>query len=226
MFASIRYVVARIKHEILEAIFKLSRIGERHGWEWLTYHPGVFAFYHWLAKREAPSVVGSLLETFPDARSFADIGAGTGAYAAYLQRAGLAVVACERSALGRAVARMQRVTSIPFDLTWPQPAAFGTTVDIAYSFEVAEHLPPELGSRLVQFMLELGPTVVFSAAHPGQGGHGHINEQAPSYWAAEFARAGADLDKGVTSMLAAQLTRTNTIAWWIAPNVQVFRRRA
>jgi SAM-dependent methyltransferase len=222
--ASRSKLVARVKERILQSVFQLSRIGQRHGWEWLTYHPGVFAFFHWLAKREAPKVIGSLLATFPEARSFADVGAGTGAYAAYLQREGRSVVACERSALGRALARFQRVGATKFDLNRTRPAAFGTAVDIAYCFEVAEHLPPELGTRLVGFILELGPTVVFSAARPGQGGQGHINEQPPSYWAAEFDRAGADLDERATTTLATHLAKRNTVEW-IPPNVQVFRRR-
>jgi SAM-dependent methyltransferase len=217
-------MAARAKRLIVEAIFGLSRIGERRGWEWLTYHPGVFVFFHWLAKREAPNVVGSFLATFPDARSFADVGAGTGGYAAYLQRQGRSVVACERSRLGREFARMQHVKSIPFDLNLPEPAAFATTVDVAYSLEVAEHLPPELGTRLVQFMLELAPTVVFGAAHPGQGGAGHINEQPASYWAGEFFRAGAELDPAASATLGEQLRRRNTVEW-MAHNVQVFRRR-
>ena len=36
--------------------------------------------------------------------------------------------------------------------------------------------------RIVDLLTALGPVVAFSAAVPGQGGHGHTNEQWPEYW--------------------------------------------
>ena len=96
-------------------------------------------------------------------------------------------------------------------------------MDVAYSFEVAEHLPPNLGTRLVRFLLETAPTVVFTAAHPGQGGQGHINEQSREYWAHEFERAGGMLDTEATATLAALFSQRTTLEW-LAHNVQVFRR--
>jgi SAM-dependent methyltransferase len=217
-------VIAQVKSWIFESILRSSRFGQRRGWEWLTYHPGVIAFFHWSAVNQSPGVVSSLLETFPDAGSFADVGAGTGVYAARLQRRGRSVVACERSRLGRLMARVQGVRSVSFDLNEPQPAQLDAKVDVAYCFEVAEHLPPELGRRLVEFMLELAPTVVFSAAQPKQGGQGHINEQPLSYWAAEFERAGGEFDAATTTSLLERLDRSGTVIW-IAANSQVFRRQ-
>ena len=90
---SCEILIARVKSSALRSIFGLSRLGQRHGWEWLTYHPGVFLFYHWIGRREAPGVVGAMLEALPEARSFADVGAGTGPYAAVLQGEGRTVLA-------------------------------------------------------------------------------------------------------------------------------------
>lgn len=36
----------------------------------------------------------------------------------------------------------------------------------------------------------LAPVVLFSAAAPGQGGLGHVNEQWPAYWVERFERHG------------------------------------
>jgi hypothetical protein len=88
-------------------------------------------------------------------------------------------VAYEYTRLGRLIARLHGIR--PFDLAQPvvvEPAK----CDLAYSFEVAEHLPPELGNRLVAFLAASAPTVVFTAAPPGQGGSGHVNEQERPYW--------------------------------------------
>ncbi|HWF55328.1 MAG TPA: methyltransferase domain-containing protein [Solirubrobacteraceae bacterium] len=214
-------MIARVKEAILRAVIKLSWVGQRHGWNWLTYHPGVFAFFHWAALRQAPTVVPALLDTFPDS-SFADVGAGTGVYAAALQRAGRPVLACEHSRMGRVAARAQGVRCVSFDLTTPNPAPLSRRADVAFSFEVAEHLPEALGPRLVSFMLDLAPTVVFSAAQPGQGGHGHINEQPLEYWTAAFERAGARLDDGATATLRRRFDGTGF--GWLPSNSQVFRR--
>jgi hypothetical protein len=53
--------------------------------------------------------------------------------------------------------------------------------------EVAEHLPETVGQRLVSELTRIAPAVLFSAAIPGQGGTGHINEQWQDYWAKSFA---------------------------------------
>lgn len=77
------------------------------------------------------------------------------------------------------------------DLTQPihEQATFGD-FQLAISLEVAEHLPHERGPGFVADLCNLAPLVVFSAAIPGQGGTGHLNEQWPSYWAALFEEQG------------------------------------
>jgi SAM-dependent methyltransferase len=60
--------------------------------------------------------------------------------------------------------------------------------DLAVCLEVAEHLPPERAATFVEDLCELAPIVLFSAAIPGQGGTGHLNEQWPAYWVELFAR--------------------------------------
>ena len=74
------------------------------------------------------------------------------------------------------------------DLSDPQPLA--RTFDLALCLEVAEHLPHDVAPRLVHLLARAAPVVVFSAAIPGQGGDGHVNEQPASYWADLFAAEG------------------------------------
>lgn len=62
--------------------------------------------------------------------------------------------------------------------------------DLAISLEVAEHLPPERADTFVADLCALAPVVLFSAAIPGQGGHGHLNEQWPAYWVERFEANG------------------------------------
>lgn len=62
--------------------------------------------------------------------------------------------------------------------------------DLVLCLEVAEHLTPRNGTRLIKLLTDAAPVVLFSAAVPGQGGTNHINEQWPSYWAEQFANCG------------------------------------
>lgn len=56
--------------------------------------------------------------------------------------------------------------------------------------ETAEHLKPSSGDRLVAELCRVGREVLWSAAIPGQGGDGHVNEQPPAYWSERFNRHG------------------------------------
>jgi hypothetical protein len=56
-------------------------------------------------------------------------------------------------------------------------------VDVALSFEVAEHIDPEYASMLVANLTRRLPTrVIMTAAPPGQGGIAHVNCQPKQYW--------------------------------------------
>lgn len=58
--------------------------------------------------------------------------------------------------------------------------------DLAMSLEVAEHLSPDAADNFVESLCGASDTILFSAAHPGQGGNGHINEQPIEYWIDKF----------------------------------------
>ncbi|MEM7219563.1 MAG: class I SAM-dependent methyltransferase [Pseudomonadota bacterium] len=62
--------------------------------------------------------------------------------------------------------------------------------DLALCIEVAEHLSAARGDELIAFLCRRSDCVLFSAAVPGQGGTGHVNEQRQSYWQQRFASQG------------------------------------
>lgn len=74
-----------------------------------------------------------------------------------------------------------------------QSIDLGRTYDIAQCIEVAEHLPASSAKTLVKSLARHAPIVLFSAAPPGQGGRGHVNEQPYEYWRNLFADEGYDL---------------------------------
>jgi hypothetical protein len=63
---------------------------------------------------------------------------------------------------------------------------FKKSFDIAISIEVAEHLPADAADRFCDCLVNASELVMFSAAVPGQGGTGHLNEQKPRYWVDKF----------------------------------------
>jgi SAM-dependent methyltransferase len=204
----------RVGHE-------LSAVGQRFGVDWLTYNRVILELYDDFAVADAPAVIGALRQAFPDAETALDVGAGSGAYAAEAARRGMSVTALERSAYGRRLARTRHgLAALPFDLGVMPPTPFSGTVDVAYCFEVAEHLPPRLGPSLVEFLDRHGERIVLTAAPPGQGGTGHVNERPADYWSglfAELGREARDPRPFVSALPLAELS-----PHWASTSIMVF----
>ena len=200
----------------------VSRLGERIGSEALTYNAWTYAGFHRAALETAPAMVAGIRALFPGARSVVDFGCGTGVYVSEWRRLGLEALGFEYSAKARRIAKERMGVEVGgFDL-----AAFagaGRSFDLATSFEVAEHLPPHLGERLVDVCCRSAPAVVFSAAHPGQRGQGHIHLQPKAYWIERFAARGFRLQAADTKRLEAELRASLSRGFWLADNVAVYR---
>ena len=203
----------------------MSSLGQRWGVGWLTYNPLLFGWYHLRARLDAPGVVTTLGRLWPTATRYLDVGAGSGTYSATAQRLDKQVVACEYSRLGRLMAKLQNVRVYPFDLGKELPAQLDESFDLAFCLEVAEHLPPYLGDRLVDFLALRAPVVVFTAAPPGQGGIGHVNEQDKAYWIARFERRGMRCRAQLAGLASEGFMRSGVYSDYLIQNVMgVFER--
>jgi SAM-dependent methyltransferase len=202
----------------------LSKLGEMVGSDALVYHPGVFRTFHRVALLNAPRFADAILAEFPTATSIADVGCGSGAYAAEFLRRTLRTVACERSPRGRRYAQRQGLDCQFFDLAVPDVEIRGLPVDLAFSLEVAEHIPASLADAFVVFLTRASDTVALTAAPPGQGGQGHINEQPQEYWIAKFHQRGFQHDAAASGRIAEAL-RAAGAARYLSANMMVFRRR-
>lgn len=185
----------------------------------MTPSPYDRRFYDLLTATADPSaavVVPKLLALAPVA-SVVDVGCGTGGWIAAFLAAGIADTL---GVDGPWVAEDQlRIPPAHFrraDLS--QPLHFDRRFDLALALEVAEHLPPDRAEGFVADLLAAAPLVLFSAAVPGQGGEGHVNEQWPDWWADRFARLGARcLDP-----FRHALWRDDRVAWWYRQNMLLF----
>ena len=121
--------------------------------------------------------------------SVVDVGCGVGTWLKAFQENGISDITgydgeyVDTSALAIDAANF-KVLDLTADFVLPRKA------DLAISLEVAEHLPSKNGDHLVQQLVLAAPIVLFSAAIPGQGGTGHVNEQWQDYWRSKFNSFG------------------------------------
>lgn len=92
------------------------------------------------------------------------------------------------------------------------------TFDIAQCLEVAEHLPESSSRILVENLTSHAAIVLFSAAPPGQGGRGHINEQPYEYWRDLFA----EKDYGLYDWVRPRLSGRKDVQPWYRYNLFLF----
>lgn len=133
-----------------------------------------------------PLVVDMLQLGHGNGLSVVDVGCGEGWWAKTFADHGYSVLGIDGPWVDG------KRAGIPFyvhDLNQPLPDDLGK-FDLAVSLEVAEHLQPERAASFIGDLCTIADMVLFSAAIPGQGGAGHVNEQPPSYWARLFHSQG------------------------------------
>jgi len=95
--------------------------------------------------------------------------------------------------------------------------------DLVICTEVAEHLPAAHADTLVDSICANALRYVFfTAALPGQGGYGHINEQPHEYWITRFRERSFTLDESRTNKLRGDLLEVIRIAYWYPKNALLF----
>ncbi len=134
-------------------------------------------------------VVVPILQRLTGATSVLDVGCGQGAWLAVWRDAGVTdLLGVDGDYVDQSALLVDRERFVAHDLS--RPLDLSRRVDLVTSFEVAEHVPAASAPTFVASLVRHADTVAFSAAIPGQGGTGHVNEQPPSYWARLFADHG------------------------------------
>jgi len=152
------------------------------------YDPEFFDAITPAALNAAGALMPFVLEYVQPARVI-DVGCGRGPWLRVLHEiSGCEILGVDGPHVDVTRLVIPRERFVPHDLNLPLPDL--GTFDLAVSMEVAEHLLPERADSFVADLCGLAPTVLFSAAIPGQGGTGHINEQWLSFWASRFADHG------------------------------------
>lgn len=183
------------------------------GW----YQMGIPCDYNAIVEEETPAAQ-RLAEYFHNnhqGKKFVDIGCGPGIYVDALLAAG-------EDAMGfdidpRVRDKKNLIQASLFDLNYPG--------DVVLCLEVAEHLPEsradDIVASLIRNVVKDG-MLVWTAAIPGQGGHGHINCQPKEYWEQKFIDAGMRRDTDEEQKMLEFVQAGYHMGWFIQ-NLMVLR---
>lgn len=101
----------------------------------------------------------------------------------------------------------------------PPPKELLPKYDLVLSIEVAEHIERTLHAALFDFLVDRANNwIVFSGAHVGQGGNGHIACRPEEEWRQEFLGRGATFIPSLT-----QKIRIAAKARYLKKNLQIFK---
>jgi len=152
--------------------------------------------------------------------SVIDIGCGVGTWLSCFRASGVQdILGIDGPYVNKKLLRIPADCFLPHDLT--QPVSLSRVFDLALCLEVAEHLPEKRARTLVADLAALAPAILFSAAVPGQGGTGHLNEQWPVYWRDLFEQNGYQC----LDCIRPRIWDNDAIEPWYRQNLLLFVRR-
>lgn len=147
-----------------------------------------------------------------------DIGCGPGTYVRALRSLGTKAVGIDTDERVRDRPHLQRQSL--FDLE--QQAT------LVLCLEVAEHIEADKAQDVVDSVVQaVEPEgwLIWSAAHPGQGGVGHINCQTKEYWSELITAAGMTRNIEIEKSLLTYIQSGYHMGWFLQ-NAMVFKRQS
>ena len=152
--------------------------------------------------------------------SIVDFGCGTGTWLAAAKQINkdIEVIGVDGDYVNRDMLMIKESEFLPRDLT--EELDLKRKFDLAMSLEVAEHLDEKYADNFVDTICRHSDIVLFSAAHLGQGGDGHVNEQPLSYWVKKFEKRGY-----IWKDIRSKFEGNDDIEQWYKDNISLFLKK-
>ena len=143
-------------------------------------------------------------------------------------------IGCGTAAMVKA-ARLLKIDAIGIDLIknkppdlvrdLTKPINLGRTFGFVMSIEVAEHIPVnKVGVFLTNITSHVnkGGILLFSAAHPGQGGDNHENLRSAMYWRNRLYDRGMAYRDDLSYKIRMAWLNIPMPMYWLVSNVQIY----
>lgn len=165
----------------------------------------------------ARTIVPMVMDLLGTPEAVVDLGGGIGAWGEVFRQCGTKNYVCiDDPSISPAELRIPPEDFVGHDLAKSLPPPIRSALSV--SLEFAEHVPAELSSAIVSFLVRSAPLVLFSASMPGQPGRNHVNEQPPLYWKSLFAEHGYhQLD-----LIRPRIIERREIPYWYRQNLFVY----
>ena len=142
-------------------------------------------------------IIDRVLQEFHP-QTILDVGCGTGISLGYFLQKSIDAIGIENSRL--AISKSPASEKIIWH-NLKKELNLKRKFDLVWSFEVIEHIHPRFESIFLNTLVRHSDRIIISAATPGQGGHGHFNEQLPEYWVKRFLDLRYKLNENMTECL-------------------------
>jgi SAM-dependent methyltransferase len=204
---------------------RLARVVTRWKHRWRPASPDVLYREEFFAGTRAANRYADAFADFLSGeyapRSVLDIGCGDSLLLAALAARGVDAFGVDGST---AAVRAAPGRTFVFKADLTQPLVVNRFFDLVLCIEVAEHLPPKFGDIIVgSIAAHARAGIIFSAAHPGQGGEDHLNEQPLEYWLEKFRSHSFEIDRAGTDRIRSILQTAGAPAH-LPPNIIVLRK--
>lgn len=194
----------------------------RNNLDWLKKetpnHPSLID-YEYLDQEEKPFAdrLSIWIKDYINPKNVLDIGCGPGTYVYALSEQGLDVIGIDVDDRVIDKPLLSQESLLEFNGKYKK--------DLVICFEVAEHIDPQYCDDIVKNVVDcvdVGGTLIWTAAKPGQGGVGHINCKTKEFWKEKFERIGLTHDDKMQSDLIKYCQQGMHMGWF-TQNVLCFK---
>ena len=170
---------------------------------------------------ESARIVAAHIAELLTPRRVIDVGCGLGGWLLALSETGAQEVrGIDGDHVDRSKLHIDPACFTAVDLS--RPFRIDGRFDLTICIEVAEHIPHTHSEDLVDALCAAAPVVLFSAALPGQGGNGHVNEQWPEYWSRRFHQRGFRMFDSIRPRIRDE----PGVRWWYRQNLVLYANEA